>query len=135
MSADVVLNQFRNAPLDDEPVSAEEDASVGESRADLARGEILSLEQVGAKPVGSPPANDWNSPRAREDLAGLAQPVRARMLGALQGLTGDPPRGDLYRLPGRDEWHLRVGDWRVRLELDTEACVIHVLRVLPRNQA
>jgi mRNA-degrading endonuclease RelE of RelBE toxin-antitoxin system len=44
-------------------------------------------------------------------------------------------QGDLKRLHGRREWRLRVGDWRVRLDLDHGAETLTVLRVLPRGRA
>lgn len=75
------------------------------------------------------------STRARRDLRRLDQPVRVRVLDALERITGEPPRGNLVRLTGRPEWRLRVGDWRVRCELDAQARVIHALRVLPRGRA
>jgi mRNA interferase RelE/StbE len=73
--------------------------------------------------------------RALRDLGRLDRPVRERVLDALDRLTGEPPQGDLVRLSGRDEWRLRVGDWRVRCELDPASRVVFVLRVLPRGRA
>jgi hypothetical protein len=35
-----------NAPLDDEPVTPEEEEAVAEARADIARGEVISAEQI-----------------------------------------------------------------------------------------
>ena len=73
--------------------------------------------------------------RARRDLRRLDRPIRDRVLDAVDRVTADPPQGELVRLTGRDEWRLRVGDWRVRCELDTERQVVLVLRVLPRGRA
>lgn len=70
---------------------------------------------------------------ARRDLRRLDPPVRQRILVALERLAADPPRGDVTRLAGSDEYRLRVGDWRVRFRRDTE--IIYVLRVLPRGRA
>jgi len=42
----------------------------------------------------------------------------------VRALTGSP-----------GEFRLRVGDWRVRYELDIEAELLIVLRVLPRGRA
>ncbi len=45
-------------------------------------------------------------------------------------------RGDVRALTGSPgEFRLRVGDWRVRYELDIEAELLIVLRVLPRGRA
>jgi len=46
------------------------------------------------------------------------------------------PAGDVRALTGSSgEFRLRVGDWRVRYELDVEAEQLIVLRVLPRGRA
>lgn len=46
LRGDPVRAFFDAAPLDDEPVSAEEDAAVAEARAEAERGETVSLEQA-----------------------------------------------------------------------------------------
>jgi mRNA interferase RelE/StbE len=38
-------------------------------------------------------------------------------------------------LVGRDARRLRVGDWRVLYRIDTAACSLTILRVLPRGRA
>jgi mRNA interferase RelE/StbE len=73
--------------------------------------------------------------RAEQDLRRLDPPVARRVLAALDRLLERDPSLDLRRLRGSDEWRLRVGDWRVRLQLDFDAHVIVVVRVLPRGRA
>lgn len=46
LGGDPVRAFFDAAPLDDEPVSAEEDAAVAEARAEVERGATVSLEQA-----------------------------------------------------------------------------------------
>jgi hypothetical protein len=46
LGRDSVRPFFERAPLDDEPVSAEEDAAVAEARAQVERGETVSLAQA-----------------------------------------------------------------------------------------
>jgi len=76
------------------------------------------------------------SNRARRDLRNLDAPIRNRIIDALADLLSDQPRGDLRPLVGRaDEARLRVGDWRVILERDTEQHILYVRRVLPRGRA
>jgi hypothetical protein len=41
-----VIAAFRNAPEDDEPWTAEDEAAVAEARADIAAGRTISLEQA-----------------------------------------------------------------------------------------
>lgn len=38
-------------------------------------------------------------------------------------------------LKGRDEWRLRVGDWRVIFARDSDAKTLTILRILPRGRA
>jgi mRNA interferase RelE/StbE len=73
--------------------------------------------------------------RAKKDLARLDLPVRRRVVKAARKLAEDPHSGGLRKLTGRPESRLRVGDWRILVELDTERHVIHVQRVLPRGRA
>jgi mRNA interferase RelE/StbE len=74
--------------------------------------------------------------RADKDLERLDPPIRERVYTALERL-GDDPHGSaaLRKLAGRPEWRLRVGDWRVIVELDIVQRTIIVLRVLPRGRA
>jgi mRNA interferase RelE/StbE len=73
---------------------------------------------------------------AVRDLRRLDRPVRERVLQALERLVAPVPTGDVRALSGSSgEFRLRVGDWRVRYELDTEAELLIVLRVLPRGRA
>jgi mRNA interferase RelE/StbE len=58
---------------------------------------------------------------AERDLRRISRPDLERIFAALDLLVGDPPRGDVRKLAGRDnEYRLRVGDWRVRFLYDTE---------------
>jgi mRNA-degrading endonuclease RelE of RelBE toxin-antitoxin system len=65
----------------------------------------------------------------------LDQTVRRRVGGSLDALAENPYGGALRKLTSRPGSRLRVGDWRVLVELDAEARVIHVNRVLPRGRA
>ena len=60
--------------------------------------------------------------------------VAMRVIHALERFTAEG-KGDVTRLQGGNELRLRVGDWRVRFQLDYEAQVLEVLRVLPRGRA
>jgi mRNA interferase RelE/StbE len=73
--------------------------------------------------------------RAERDLRRLDPPVVRRILAAFDRLLRCDPSLDLRRLRGTDAWRLRVGDWRVRLQLDFDAHVIVVVRILPRGRA
>jgi mRNA interferase RelE/StbE len=61
--------------------------------------------------------------RADKDLERLDPPIRERVFTALERLANDPQSGaGLRKLAGRPEWRLRVGDWRVIVELDATRC-------------
>jgi hypothetical protein len=49
MRADPVVVAFRDAPEDDEPWTAEDEAAIAEADSDLAAGRATSLEDVGRK--------------------------------------------------------------------------------------
>jgi mRNA interferase RelE/StbE len=75
------------------------------------------------------------APHARRDLRRLDPPVRRCILDALDRLVAEPPVGDVVKLTGRDEWRLRVGDWRVRMRFDGPNGTVVVVRILPRGRA
>ena len=57
------------------------------------------------------------------------------MLSAIGRLADDPRSAEVRRLKGRAESRLRVGDWRVIVELDVAARAIIIERILPRGRA
>lgn len=73
--------------------------------------------------------------RANRDLEQLDPQVKQRVLTAIARLVSDPQSADLRKLKGRPESRLRVGDWRVILELDVATRTIIIDRVLPRGRA
>lgn len=76
------------------------------------------------------------TPSARKDLRRLDRSVQQRIVHALDRLAaGERLSGDIRRLAGSTEYRLRVGDWRVRFELDGDRLLITVVRVLPRGRA
>jgi mRNA interferase RelE/StbE len=75
------------------------------------------------------------TPPARRDLRRLDRPVKQRIVDALDRFVADPQASDTRKLANSDEWRLRVGDWRIRFNFDTDAHAIVVTRVLPRGRA
>lgn len=73
--------------------------------------------------------------RATRDLRRLDPPVRDRIVATIERLAADPAAADLRQLTGRPQSRLRVGDWRVILQLDPNAQRIIICRVLPRGRA
>ena len=73
--------------------------------------------------------------RAESDLMSLDHPVRRRITEAVRRFA-ETEQGDLRKLRGNEEeYRLRVEDWRVRVGLDHEQRIMHVLRVLHRREA
>jgi len=73
---------------------------------------------------------------AQRDLRRLDPPIRQRVNDALNELARDPLASPaLRKLTGSQQSRLRVGDWRVRLTLDTDTRTLVVMRVLPRGRA
>lgn len=72
---------------------------------------------------------------ADKDLDRLDTPIKRRVLAAIDRLASEPQTAKLNRLTSRPESRLRVGDWRILLELDVEARTIVILRILPRGRA
>ncbi len=77
--ADPVLAAFDNAPLDDEPITAEEEAAVALAREEIARGETVSLQEFLAEldAESEPPRLDgpaWQLSSPRHPPPGPAGP-------------------------------------------------------------
>lgn len=89
------------------------------------------------EPGGSAGA-DWilrYARHAEKDISRLDPPIRRRVLDAVGALSAEPEQGKVRKLSGRPEYRLRVGDWRVLVELYPQTRTIIVKRVLPRGRA
>ncbi len=76
------------------------------------------------------------TPRARRDMERVPVQMRRRIFAALGRLAADPAGADRRKMRGSDdEWRLRVGDWRVRYDIDRATRTIVVLHVAPRGRA
>ncbi len=74
---------------------------------------------------------------AKKDLAKLDGQTRARILAALQKMAARAEAADLKKLQGEpNTWRLRVGDWRVILEIVEENVVVaYAVKVRHRREA
>jgi mRNA interferase RelE/StbE len=75
------------------------------------------------------------TPTARRDLRRLDLQVKRRVESVLDQLATDPNSSHLRKLAGRPELRVRVGDWRILVELDRPTRTIVVHHVLPRGRA
>ena len=75
------------------------------------------------------------SRQARSDLARLDRVMRDRISAAVRRFA-ETGQGNVILLRGQSEdYRVRVGDWRVRIQFDHEGKIMHVIRVLHRREA
>ena len=72
------------------------------------------------------------APIAEKRISKIPNPDKRRILTAINELHSGLS-GNLKPLKGREEWRLRVGGWRVLLDIDIEARLILVKYVDPRG--
>ena len=74
--------------------------------------------------------------RAERDLERLDERTRELILRRIREAVLDPGSADLAKLGGRvDEWRIRVGSWRVIVELNAQTGQTRVTRILNRRDA
>ncbi len=66
-------------------------------------------------------------------LERLQPNTQERIIAALELLLIDPSRSDLKPLKGRSGWRLRVGNYRVLLQVDEEAKLFVITGIGPRG--
>ena len=72
---------------------------------------------------------------AERDLKRLSTEVHARVIGAIKGLATDPrPSGCRKLVGGRNDWRIRVGDYRVLYEIADTIRIVRVNRVRHRRE-
>ena len=74
-------------------------------------------------------------PPARKELEALPSSVLARVVKKVESL-GDAPRPTgCKKLRGyKDQWRVRVGDWRVVYIIDDEAKLVSITRIAHRRE-
>ena len=72
------------------------------------------------------------SPKAAKYLKRLNEPLKGRIIKALQDLAKEPPEGDIRSMTGQDGYRLRVGDYRVLFDVEENEIVVHDIG--PRGQ-
>jgi mRNA interferase RelE/StbE len=74
-------------------------------------------------------------PSARAELLKLDRPVQERVLRSLHRLAADPrDAASVKAMKGRDEYRLRVGDWRVVYTLHDDVLMVLVVRIAHRRE-
>jgi len=74
-------------------------------------------------------------PSARKELEALPDNLLARVIRKLEALGLNPRPAGCKKLKGyKDQWRIRVGDWRVVYIIDDTAKVVSVTRIAHRSQ-
>jgi mRNA interferase RelE/StbE len=74
-------------------------------------------------------------PHARKELEALPDHVLTRVVGKIESLGHVPRPTGSKKLKGyRDQWRVRVGDWRVVYVIDDAAKLIGVTRMAHRRE-
>ncbi len=74
-------------------------------------------------------------PPARKELEALPDNVLARVVRKLESLRITPRPAGCKKLKGyKDQWRIRVGDWRVVYIIDDATRLVSVTRVAHRRE-
>jgi mRNA interferase RelE/StbE len=74
-------------------------------------------------------------PSARKELETLPDSLLARVVRKLESLRESPRPAGCRKLKGsKDQWRVRVGDWRVLYIIDDAARLVSVTRIAHRRE-
>jgi mRNA interferase RelE/StbE len=74
-------------------------------------------------------------PSARKELESLPDNVLARVLSRIESLARDPRPARCKKLKGyKDQWRIRIGDWRVVYAVSDTARLVSVTRIAHRRE-
>ena len=74
-------------------------------------------------------------PSARKELESLPDHVLRRVITKLESLSDNPRPVGCKKLKGyKDQWRIRIGDWRVVYIIDDAARVVSVMRIAHRRE-
>ena len=71
--------------------------------------------------------------KAAKYIQRLNDPVKSNISNALDGLSFEPPHGDIKKLHGREDYRLRAGKYRILYRVEPDAII--VTNIAPRGQA
>jgi mRNA interferase RelE/StbE len=74
-------------------------------------------------------------PSARKELESLPDSMLGRVVRKLESLADDPKPAGCKKLKGyKDQWRVRIGDWRVIYIVDDKARLVSVTRIAHRRE-
>ena len=71
---------------------------------------------------------------AKKELRELQKSTRKRIIIAIRKLRNTPRPPGCKKLKGRDEYRIRVGDYRVLYEIHDDVLIVLVIRVAHRRE-
>jgi mRNA interferase RelE/StbE len=75
------------------------------------------------------------NPSARKELEALPDDLLARVLQKMEALSATPRPAGCKKLKGyKDQWRVRVGDWRVVYIIDDPAKLVSITRIAHRRE-
>jgi mRNA interferase RelE/StbE len=74
-------------------------------------------------------------PEVRKYLLKIGRDIRLRIARAIDTLKDNPRPDGCKKLKGRDEYRIRVGDYRILYEIHGDILVVLVVRVAHRSEA
>ncbi|MFO0701890.1 MAG: type II toxin-antitoxin system RelE/ParE family toxin [Nitrospira sp.] len=74
-------------------------------------------------------------PSARKELEALPDPILARIVRKLESLADTPRPSGCKKLKGyKEQWRIRIGDWRVVYLIDETKKLVSILRIAHRRE-
>lgn len=74
-------------------------------------------------------------PAARKELDALPDPVLARVVRKLESLADVPRPAGCKKLKGyKDQWRIRIGNWRVVYLIDETVKLVSIVRIAHRRE-
>ena len=74
-------------------------------------------------------------PSARKELEALPDNVLSRAVRKLESLSQNPRPAGCKKLKGyKDQWRIRVGDWRIVYIIDDSGKLVSVTRIAHRRE-
>ncbi len=68
------------------------------------------------------------SKRFEDDFRGLPKKIQGQILKALERIRAAPQRAQKLKGVTIGQWRYRVGDYRIRYDIETESVYLHVVR-------
>jgi len=72
---------------------------------------------------------------SQKELDTLPSELVARIVAQLEGLRENPFAHGVIKLKGYEAYRVRVGDYRVIFQVDTQARVMRILQIVHRGDA